>query len=455
VDIRTLQISFDGPSTGLEVVRELLSPWDVSFTDSSEAEIIVTYGTVPEDEKSVIIPSKSPDFIRKTKGLGSCIEIMPGRLVCVDVNPKTRLNVTPACSYRYDRRIRQESSNNGISELHDTSRVYLTIDVIGEFKRILDGILKPKVSRTCQILTNAPVPYGLAPKWLKNLLMKQRNGEMLDWSFCDHLALDALRFVLVKAIEKSSGKKLLRKTWAKRRFAFVMTHDVESREGLGNSRNLKKIEDKYDLPSAWYIPSKRYELDPETVKSLASHGEIGCHDTKHDGKLAFLTGEELNLRLSEAKKELERQIGRTVEGFRAPLLQHNASVLRAIEENGFLYDSSIPTWEPKHPFTMKSHGIQTIFPLSINGLFEIPVTIPQDHQMFAVSGYGCRETLEKWVEMVSIVKDLGGLCLFLVHPDYQFADLKTGIYEEMLNFLASDSEALISLPSSLRNYRMN
>lgn len=254
-----------------------------------------------------------------------------------------------------------------------------------------------------------------------------------------------------RAVEKASGKELRRRHWNSKKFAIIMTHDIDSKEGLNNSRKLKKIEEKYDNSSAWYIPSKRYKLDLETVRSLSVNGEIGSHDTKHDGKLAYLPRRKLVLRMLEAKRTLEKLINQPINGFRSPLLQHNANIMAAVKQAGFGYDSSIPTWEPKHPFTMKPHGILTSFPLSLNGLIEIPVTLPQDHQMLSVYGLTCRETLEKWSSMVTVIKNLGGLCSFLVHPDYEFSDLRNGVYEELLNLIASEKQAWITLPSDICN----
>lgn len=447
--VRPLNIGFEGPQNALAILSELLSPWNVSFTHSPHVETTIAYDTFPEADRYVVIPSNSIDFLTKAKKIKSTITTKKEQLVNIYVNPKIQLAITPTYSYHYDNCTNQEHNNDGIVNTLEASKVYLTIDVVNEFKRILDGVLNPKMSRMYKILTDLPIPYSIAPKKVKNLVMKQKKESLSDQTFCTELALDALRFLLVNAIEKSSNRRLSRRQWNKGKHAFVMTHDVESQEGLRRSKNFKKIEEKYDIPSAWYIPSKHYKLDNETVKSLSNYGEIGCHDTKHDGKLAFITKSKLNTRLREAKTALEELIRQPIKGVRTPLLQHNASILEAIRDNEFMYDTSIPTWEAKHPFTMKPHGIQTVFPLMINGLFEIPITMPQDHQMFAVSGYDDQETLEKWIYMANIVRDLGGLCLFLVHPDYQLSNLKTGIYEEILNFISSDTEGWSALPSQL------
>jgi hypothetical protein len=119
---------------------------------------------------------------------------------------------------------------------------------------------------------------------------------------------------------------------------------------------------------------------------------------------------------------------------------------------GYTYDTSIPTWEPKHPDIMKPHGIATTYSLTLNGLTEIPVTVPQDHQLLHVLGLTPKEVIKKWLEMTSIIKNLGGICTFLIHPDYELANLKLDVYEELVNIIASDNQAWITVPSKIDTY---
>jgi peptidoglycan/xylan/chitin deacetylase (PgdA/CDA1 family) len=281
--------------------------------------------------------------------------------------------------------------------------------------------------------------------------MRKRGGEE-SLTFCDKLPLDALRFILTRAIEELSEKKLQRKTWNEKRWAFLVTHDVDTHEGLRRSRVLKKLEETYDVSSAWYIPSKHYKLNPETVKELANHGEVGAHGTRHDGKLTRLPKQKLVDRLREAKQTLENIINCPVKGFRAPLLQHSLKIIQALREAGYMYDASIPTWEPKHPSTMRSHGIGTIYPITINEVVEIPVTLPQDHQMIHALGMSARQTVEAWIKLMKTIERMGGLCVFLMHPNYELArseNLK--LYEDLLNTVTGNDEAYITLPKEVVN----
>jgi peptidoglycan/xylan/chitin deacetylase (PgdA/CDA1 family) len=448
-----LKIGIQGQAADVEVIRELLAPWNVSFTSLDEADVIIVYKKKPlEAKKAVVIPSDSADFMKWVKDMKSRVVRKPGEPVFIDASSQTVLTITPQMLYCYDGLIKSAPRDTlpTATEL-DRNVILLTLNIVKECDKILGETLNAKSSTLYYLLTVLPVPYTLAPERLRYFFMREHGGQT-SLDFCDKLQLDALRFILVGAIEKLSGKKLEGKTWNGKKYACTITHDVDTQRGLQRAKHLKKLEERYDVPSAWYIPSKHYKLDPETVKELANHGEIGAHGTRHDGKLAQLPVQELVKRLREAKQTLEKIINYSVEGFRAPLLQHDFGVIRALEDAGYTYDTSIPTWEPKHPYTMKPHGIATVYSLTLNGLNEIPVTLPQDHQLLYVLGLTPREVIKKWLAITSVIKNLGGICTFLIHPDYKLANLKLDVYEELINTIASDNQAWVTVPSRMRIY---
>jgi peptidoglycan/xylan/chitin deacetylase (PgdA/CDA1 family) len=279
--------------------------------------------------------------------------------------------------------------------------------------------------------------------------MRKRGGKE-NLTFCDKLPLDALRFILVKAIEKLSDKEFHKKAWNGKRYACTMTHDIDTRNGLQKAKGVKKLEEKYDVPSAWYIPSKHFRLNHEIVEDLANYGEIGAHGTRHDGKLVQLPEQKLVKRLREAKQALENIINCSVDGFRAPLLQHSPGILHGLKEAGYSYDTSIPTWEPLHPRTMRPHGLGTTYPMFFNGVTEIPISVVQDHQLLYVLGLKPKEVIAEWLSMMAVIKELRGCCVLLLHPEYKLFDRNNFvIYEELLNTITSDRNVWLTTPKQL------
>jgi peptidoglycan/xylan/chitin deacetylase (PgdA/CDA1 family) len=445
-----LNLSIEAPPADVEVILELLSPWDISFSELDEADITIVHKQKPSTTKaSVIIPSDSASFIGWVKETGLEITRKTGYLTPITATSQTTLMITPKTQYCFGKSMKVDfEDETPIYIQTKDDRLILKLDLVQEYRGVIDGILHPEQSTLHRVVTGLPIPYGLAPKRLRDYLMKADKGQE-NLNLCDKLPLDALRFILVNAIEKTSGEKIKLKSQFADSSVCVLTHDVETAHGLQRARILKKIEEKYDVSSAWYVPSNRYRLNCETIRELANHGEVGSHDTKHDGKLVHLKKQELVTRLTDARQTLERITEKPVAGFRAPILQHNQRILQALNEAGYLYDTSVPAWEPKHPYTMKPHGVGTVFPLTLNGIIEIPLTLPQDHQLLHVLGLAPEEVLKTWVTMSSMIQDLKGVSMFLVHPDYELANGNADLYEELVNAVTSDSQTTSTVPSRI------
>ena len=72
-----------------------------------------------------------------------------------------------------------------------------------------------------------------------------------------------------------------------KRFAAVLTHDVESAAGLEMCRQLMQLEMTFGVRSSFnFIPEGDYKVPAELRAELVSHGfEVGIHDLRHDGQL--------------------------------------------------------------------------------------------------------------------------------------------------------------------------
>ena len=446
-----LKIAVISPNDTAEgVVKQLLSPWLVAFSKPDEADVIVAYETLKEAGKpTVMIPSETIEFHRWFKENKLQVIEAWGKKIKVPATETIKLTLTPQTKHFYSKfdhsRIIDDES---LAMQVDDTTFLLPLDIIEEYDLKLSQILDPHVSLTYRFLTGLPIPYTLAPSKLRSFLFSAKRVKH-DYSYIDCLDLDAFRYLLVRGIEKAIGEPLQRKTWKGHKCACLITHDVDSRQGLQRALILKRIEERYDIQSTWFIPTEQYKLDSGVLLKLANHGEVGAHGTRHDGRLIWLSKEEVAERLYSARQVLERMVGGRVVGFRAPLLQHNKTILRALKEEGYLYDMSIPTWESKHPSVLGPHGIETVYSINLHGIVEIPLSVPQDHQMINVGGFTAKQTTVKWLEMKDKIKELGGILTISVHPDYGFADEKNlRYYEELLSELSSDIDARIILPNN-------
>jgi peptidoglycan/xylan/chitin deacetylase (PgdA/CDA1 family) len=446
-----LKIAVISPNDTAEgVVKQLLSPWLVTFSKPDIADVIVTYETLEDAGKpTVMIPSETIEFHRWFKENKLQVIEAWGKKIKVPATETIKLSLTPKTKHFYCKldNSRIADSESLAMQVDDTTFL-LPFDIIEEYGMKLSQTLDPQVSLTYRFLTGLPIPYTLAPSKLRSFLFSARKVRHV-YSYLDCLDLDALRYLLVRGIEKAIREHLQRKTWKGHKCACLITHDVDSREGLRRALALKRIEERYDIQSAWFLPTAQYKLDSGVLLKLANHGEVGAHGTRHDGKLIRISKEGIVRRLGEAKRVLENIVGQDIAGFRAPLLQHNGKVFDGLLETGYVYDSSVPTWEPRHPSCMGPYGIGTVYPLDVGGIVEVPVTVPQDHQMIRILGLNPKQTVEKWLEMKDIIKELGGVCTFLMHPDYELAEISINVYEELVSTVASDDEAFITIPSEI------
>src|SRR5271170_2600869 len=74
---------------------------------------------------------------------------------------------------------------------------------------------------------------------------------------------------------------------AGKRFALILTHDVEGSKGLSRVEQLMNVEAKHGFRSCFnFVPKGDYSVSDTTREMLDQAGfEVGVHGLEHDGKL--------------------------------------------------------------------------------------------------------------------------------------------------------------------------
>jgi hypothetical protein len=223
-----------------------------------------------------------------------------------------------------------------------------------------------------------------------------------------------------------------------KKFAFVLTHDVESKVGLDRCQSLMQLELAFGFRSSFnFIPEGSYRVPAELRQELTAEGfEVGIHDLKHDGHLFF------------SRRKFKRHAARIngyarewgASGFRSGFMLRNLDWLHDLDVE---YDASTFDTDPFEP---QPDGRHTIFPFwvprpngtSINpersvinpssrGYFEVPYTLPQDFTLFVLLQ---EKTPEIWLRKLDWIAQHGGMALVDVHPDYlSFDDARVGPME--------------------------
>jgi glycosyltransferase involved in cell wall biosynthesis len=211
-----------------------------------------------------------------------------------------------------------------------------------------------------------------------------------------------------------------------KKFAVVLTHDVESKAGLNKCRSLMQLELGLGFRSSFnFIPEGDYRVPVELREELTGRGfEVGIHDLKHDGRL-FASRHTFKRRAARINS-YAREWGAS--GFRSGFMLRNLDWLHDLDVQ---YDASTFDTDPFEP---QPDGGHTIFPFwvprpnnscinnhrsttnsSSNGYVELPYTLPQDSTLFLLLR---EETPEIWLRKLDWIAAHGGMVLVNVHPDY-------------------------------------
>jgi peptidoglycan/xylan/chitin deacetylase (PgdA/CDA1 family) len=222
------------------------------------------------------------------------------------------------------------------------------------------------------------------------------------------------------------------------RAALILTHDVETAEGLPLAVELADLEQEHGFRSSFNLGAW-YDADPGIVRELTGRGfEIGMHGLRHDRSL-FSSRAAFDAQRPELAK-LAARLG--AEGFRSPSTYR---VFDWIGELPISYDGSIPHSDPFEP---QPGGCCSLWPFFIGDVVELPYTLPQDYTLFTLLGH---RSPALWLELTDRIVDEHGLIHCLTHPDagYLGDPGNRDRYKELLVALSEREEIWKPLPREL------
>ncbi len=214
-----------------------------------------------------------------------------------------------------------------------------------------------------------------------------------------------------------------------KKFALVITHDVEGQEGLEHCRQLMQMETEMGFRSSYnFIPEGSYQTPIALRDELTANGfEVGVHDLRHDG-LLYDSPRQFAKNAKRINEHL-KEWGSV--GFRSGFMLNRLDWLHALN---IQYDAS--TFDAD-PFEPQPEGRKTIFPFWVSapenresrgnprssdsdagdagGYVELPYTLPQDSTLFLLLR---EKTPEIWMRKLDWIVEHGGMALINIHPDY-------------------------------------
>ena len=224
------------------------------------------------------------------------------------------------------------------------------------------------------------------------------------------------------------------------RFAFVLTHDIETAEGQAHVLRVADLEASLGFRSSFNFVPERYSLDRKLLQELRERGfEIGVHGLKHDGKL-FSSQDEFACRAKRINCYL-KDFGAV--GFRAPLTHRQPEWMQALEIE---YDLSFFDTDP---FEAIPGGTMSIWPFEIGHFMELPYTLVQDYTLTALLG---EKTPRIWLQKVDFIEGYYGMVLVNTHPDYLVDVVTWNTYSEFLQAMKEREGYWHALPRDVARW---
>jgi hypothetical protein len=284
------------------------------------------------------------------------------------------------------------------------------------------------------------------PIWTRPFLhrlssRRQRKHALLEWPIEDRYV--NFQFQLLHLYLSARGAQSIQQIrfWpAAKRFALVLTHDVESAKGQQSVVNVADLDQKYGFRSSFNFVPEHYKVEGSLFAELRSRGfEVGVHGLRHDGRL-FMSRRIFEERVPQINEYL-RLWGAV--GFRSPFTHRNPHWMQALEIE---YDSSFFDTDPFEPI---AGGTMSIWPFRLGRFIELPYTLAQDHTLMHTLA---ESTPRLWLEKVDFIRRFGGMALVNVHPDYLRKPAHIGIYEEFLDQMRRVDDYWHALPRDVARW---
>lgn len=224
------------------------------------------------------------------------------------------------------------------------------------------------------------------------------------------------------------------------RWALVLTHDVETAEGVERVPMVAELEERLGMRSSFNFVPDRYRVPPELLGDLRRRGfEVGVHDWNHDGKL-FNSRSRFERRARAINRQLQTW---RASGFRAALTLRQPDWMQHLDID---YDLSFFDTDPFEPMP---GGTMSIWPFRVGRFVELPYTLVQDYTLSAVLA---ERTCDVWTEKASHIAANWGMALLNTHPDYLGREVDLSIYVSFLEAMREHDDCWFALPGEVATW---
>jgi hypothetical protein len=231
-----------------------------------------------------------------------------------------------------------------------------------------------------------------------------------------------------------------------RRTPVLLTHDIDSPEGLRNLRDLfLPLEEAAGMRSANYVVPCAWQVDAALMIEVLERGhEVGVHGFDHANRTAFVSAAERVQRLARGHDFARRYRGT---GYRAPSLLRTPALIEALRPL-YRYDSSIPT--AGGAFPVANNGCASARPWRFGKLWELPLSMPRDGSLRFL-GHRPEQIGALWRKVAAQIAASGGIVNLLTHCEAGVSGNPAMLaqYRGFLEWLAGDARFEVIVPAAL------
>jgi peptidoglycan/xylan/chitin deacetylase (PgdA/CDA1 family) len=281
-----------------------------------------------------------------------------------------------------------------------------------------------------------PVRYHVVPGWMRAIVASaigRWNRRRSDrWAAFPAWPID-LSTDLLDDLRAGAGVPAV----DERRTPVVVTHDIDSPEGLANLvGEFLPLEESAGARSTSYVVPCAWPVDAARVAEVLARGhDVGVHGFDHANRTPFAPAAERGRRLDAGRSFADRY---AATGYRAPSLLRTRALLRDLSTR-YRYDSSIPTAGGLFP--TPNNGCATARPFVVENIVELPVTMPRDGTL-RFFGHRPDEILRMWIDCADLIARARGVVVLLTHCERRFSGhpAMRDAYRRFLAFVAERSD---------------
>ncbi|UCB45537.1 MAG: polysaccharide deacetylase family protein [Spirochaetota bacterium] len=223
--------------------------------------------------------------------------------------------------------------------------------------------------------------------------------------------------------------------------ALILTHDVDAQTAFVDSLKYARLEERYGVKSTFFENTKYFvdwmdidyyniEENVDAIRELKNRGwDIGSHTVSHYKQLSSIAEGDPNVTFTDydplnnvtvqgevrvSKELLDRDIPeQNTIAFRAGDLEYPYSLVKVLEESGYMYNS-----------TYSANDVLTAFPFLAlrernlgsdeSSVFEFPVTL--DDALGYLTPDTVNEAVDLWLEVIRANRDNEAITVLLIHP---------------------------------------